>query len=150
MQHLYDSATPSARKSMEKLYLYRSFKTANTYEYYLTHVHSWYHRTTLTNFRCGCFHLQINKGRTLNIPRHLRLCSFCNLRRVEDEFHFLLECPFYSELRISFLPRYFFSPTTSRKFITLLNTENKNLLYRMSKFLIYARRYRGEFIDLDE
>ena len=132
--------------SMNKLYLYRNFKTSNSYEFYLAHINSWFHRSILSKFRCGCFDLNVNKGRSLNIPRHARICSLCNMNKIEDEFHFLIECPFYYELRLLYLPRFFFAVPTLQKFYTLLNTTNTNLLYRLSKYLISARNYRAEIV----
>ena len=135
--------------AMSRLYLYRNFKSSNSYEFYLAHVDSWFHRTTLSKFRCGCFDLEVNKGRRIGTPRDMRLCTLCNLSKVEDEFHFLLECPIYYELRLLYLPRYFFTSPTLQKFACLLNTTNKNLLYKISKFLIQARRYRAELIYIE-
>jgi len=33
------------------------------------------------------------------IPVNMRVCLFCSLSKVEDEIHFLLECPLYLDLR---------------------------------------------------
>ena len=38
-------------------------------------------------------------GRHSNISRENRLCTKCNLRMVENEYHFLLVCPLYIEIR---------------------------------------------------
>lgn len=40
-------------------------------------------------------------GRFKGIPEHLRLCEFCDLQVVEDEFHFVFYCPLYCDLRNS-------------------------------------------------
>ena len=47
----------------------------------------------------------IEKGRHVSpkIEPHNRICTLCNLNSVEDEFHFIMECPFYSTLRINLL-----------------------------------------------
>ena len=41
----------------------------------------------------------IEKGRYLNLERNQRVCSMCNLNDIEDEFHFILRCPAYNDLR---------------------------------------------------
>ncbi len=33
------------------------------------------------------------------IPVNMRVCRLCSLSKVEDEIHFLLECPLYLDLR---------------------------------------------------
>jgi len=53
----------------------------------------------------GVLPLRIETGRyevTMNqrgIPVKFRVCQCCNLNKVEDEIHFLLECPLYITLR---------------------------------------------------
>ena len=37
------------------------------------------------------------------LEKENRICKFCNLRMVEDEFHFLLNCPLYSDIRHNFI-----------------------------------------------
>ena len=43
----------------------------------------------------------IEKGRHYHpkIPPEQRLCKLCSLNEVEDEFHFMLKCTFYKDLR---------------------------------------------------
>ena len=43
----------------------------------------------------------IEKGRHFHpkIPPEQRLCKLCSLNEVEDEFHFMLKCTFYKDLR---------------------------------------------------
>ena len=59
-------------------------------------------RKTLANFRCSSHNLLIEKGRHQNIEREYRFCLFClerNVYSVEDEFHFFMLCPLYTDLR---------------------------------------------------
>ena len=37
------------------------------------------------------------------VPVNMRVCQVCSLLKVEDEIHFLLECPTYSDLRCKLL-----------------------------------------------
>ena len=46
--------------------------------------------------------LLIETGRYDNIPRNERVCNVCNCKTIEDETHFLLDCPSYSSLRDMF------------------------------------------------
>ena len=36
-------------------------------------------------------------------PLSNRLCKFCNLNCIEDEIHFLIECPLYNDIRSNFI-----------------------------------------------
>ena len=44
----------------------------------------------------------IEKGRHMGVHKNLRFCPFCT-DKVEDEMHFLINCPVYNNLRIPFL-----------------------------------------------
>ena len=57
----------------------------------------------MSNFRCSSHCLNVEKGRHQNIDYCLRFCNICldrNCYVVEDEFHFVLVCPVYNELRL--------------------------------------------------
>ena len=60
-------------------------------------------RKTFTRFRCSSHFLEIERGRYVGKLEHERLCSVCNI--VENEFHFVMICPLYSELRNSFISK---------------------------------------------
>ena len=56
-------------------------------------------RLSLSRFRLSSHNLSIETGRYNSVPKEERLCNFCNMQNTEDEFHFLLVCPHYTELR---------------------------------------------------
>ena len=57
-----------------------------------------YHRSLFAQFRCGILPLQIEVGRYRNISLCDRICPICECS-VEDEIHFLCQCPCYSDAR---------------------------------------------------
>jgi hypothetical protein len=56
-------------------------------------------RQIIAKFLCASHKLQVETGRHLDIPRENRICKLCTLNKVEDEEHFILECPAYSKIR---------------------------------------------------
>ena len=44
--------------------------------------------------------LHIETGHYRRTPVEQRLCQFCNNNSVEDESHFILQCPVYDHLRL--------------------------------------------------
>ena len=56
-------------------------------------------RTALTKFRLSSYDLAIEHGRYESIPRNERIGKYCNQNMTENEYHFLLVCPLYRELR---------------------------------------------------
>ena len=88
------------QKWFEKLSLsskcdyYLLVKTHIYTEQYLSCVNIKKFRVSLSRFRCSSHDLLIETGRYSNISRDDRICKLCNLNSIENEYHFLLVCPF--------------------------------------------------------
>jgi len=56
---------------------------------------------SLINFSSGAHSLRVETDRWLrpNPPREQRVCRHCSMQAVEDEQHFLFDCPVYSIIR---------------------------------------------------
>ena len=87
-------------------------------------------RITLSRFRLSSHKLEIERGRHHNIDRENRICIFCNLKAIENEYHFLLVCPLYRDIRKQYLTSYYCSWPTINKFETLLSKQNKKVITR--------------------
>ncbi len=79
--------------TMPKLRTYCTFKENYKTEPFVYRVHNRAHRSLLSQFRCGILALKIETGRYTQIPLELRLCILCDSNLVEDENHFLFQCP---------------------------------------------------------
>ena len=66
-----------------------------SFEKYISCISIEIHRVALSRFRCSAHKLMIEEGWYRNIERMQRLCQYCNMNIIEDEFHFLLVCPAY-------------------------------------------------------
>ena len=62
------------------------------------------------------------------------MCS----NEVEDEYHFVSKCPLYDDIYIR---------PSMEKFISLLKSNNKNILVKFSKFIFVAMIRRNENIN---
>jgi hypothetical protein len=85
-----------------KLRSYALFKRESGRENYLLVIKNVEIRTQLTKFRISDHNLMIEKGRHEGLHKSTRFCPFC-LDKVEDEIHFMLKCPIYSNFRGHFL-----------------------------------------------
>ena len=84
-----------------KLRTYSKLKHVGEYENYLNKINNLRERSSFTKFRLSNHELMIEKGRhhkPQKLERHERVCPFCPLQ-IEDEIHFLLECPSYLNLQ---------------------------------------------------
>lgn len=107
-------------------------------EQYLNVINKDKHRIALTKFRVSSHNLEIEKGRHENTPRENRKCRNCPLNLIETEYHFLLVCPKYYNLRRKFLKPYFCRWPTLQKYETLLSSTNVKSLNNLASYLYYA------------
>ena len=115
-----------------KLITYRLYKTVFVTNNNLSRIYNYNLRTCLSRFRCSSHKLFIEEGRHHTIARELRLCKYCNMNMIENEYHFLLVCRFYQDLRRKPLPNYYCSWPNTHKFVALITTNSSTLLKRLS------------------
>ena len=81
----------------------------------------------------GTHKLEVEAGRCHKpnkLPYNERKCQLCNT--LEDEFHFLLECPLNYDLRKSLIDKYYWKQPNMITFIDLLRSENENTLRKLA------------------
>ena len=84
----------------KKLGLYSTFKQEFRIDKYLD-MPSFRNRQIISKFLCSNHKLRIETERHNNPipPREERICKLCDMNKVEDETHFILECPRYNQIR---------------------------------------------------
>lgn len=118
-----------------KCYLYKFLIDSFTLQHYLTKSIPDIYLRLISKFRLSSHQLRLEQGRYQNIPREHRICLHCNQNLVEDEFHFILICPLYVNLRKKFIKRYYWSRPSSFKLVQLLTVRNRKELCYLGKFL---------------
>ncbi len=76
-----------------KLRTYCKIKTSFGSEKYLHIINNFTLRRALAKLRIFTHRLKTETGRYLKLEVSKRLCNKCDLNKIEDEIHFLLECP---------------------------------------------------------
>ena len=132
--------------SMSKLESYNRYKKTFNMEKYLQILSNDTLRKHLSSFRLVSHRLEIEMGRHNNIPREQRFCKVCNMQQTESEYHFLLVCPAYNNLRVKFLPRYCMSWPTLHKFDNLMKQNGNKVLSNVAKFISAATKLRSEML----
>ena len=98
-KYIFQQSALSEIRTMSKLHTYCFLKQDALSEKYLISVQNVSDRIALTRFRLSNHNLMIEKGRHQNITRISdRTCPFCP-GQVETEFHFLLKCSTFTNLR---------------------------------------------------
>ena len=65
-----------------------------------------------------------------------------NINDIEDEYYFILVCPFYTHLRQMYIPKYFSQQPGMHKFIILLNCDKKQVLIKLALYCLKAFEIR--------
>lgn len=124
---MYDHETSN------KLRTYASFKKVFVPENYVFGLHR-SQRRHFSKLRISNHHLDIESGRYTRpiTPREQRLCRSCNMNRIGDEIHFLLQCPYFHNERLTMFNKLstFFSIRSQidfKTFITLMNYHSGDL-----------------------
>ena len=127
---------------------YRAIRNVPQYQMYLEYVHVKAHRQALTRLLTSSHALRVETGRWDRpvTPRVRRFCIVCNI--IEDEYHFMLECPLYSDIRTKFIPRQFHTRPSMFKLSQLINTCNERQIRGVAKFTHFAFKIRDSHINL--
>ena len=80
----------------------------------------------------------------MNIPREQRLCKVC-ISDIEDEYHFVLQCNAYSDLRNLYIPKKLYMNSNLHKFNMLFCSSSADILLALAKYL-YAFKRRSDLL----
>lgn len=106
-------------------------------------------RTAISRLRVSSHRLEIEAGRWARPykPVNERLCNVCN--RIEDEFHFVLECRLYSMLRRIYIDKYYWQRPSMMKFIELVNSDNIRCICNLAIYTYKAFKLRTDELYLN-
>ena len=94
----HQNSFENIKTESSKLRTYGIFKKDIGFEKYLSEVKNISVRTQVTKFRLSNHRLMIEVGRHKGTPKEERFCPFCP-HKIENELHFLFECPLYNYQR---------------------------------------------------
>ena len=126
-----------------KLRTYVQIKASKETEKYVKMNLSCRERSLLAQIRIGILPLHLETGRYRNVPIDQRYCFHCK-NEVENEFHFIFNCPLYANYRIQLFDvvrncsTNFDSMNEISKMIYLCDTFSR----QFAKFLCRAYDYR--------
>jgi hypothetical protein len=127
-----------------KCMLYRHLTDTFCLQYYLRISLPMCYTSLITKFRVSAHQLRIEQGRYYGIERSQRKCIMCNTNNIEDEFHFILTCPLYADIRYKYIKQYYRLRPSVFKLIQLLSVQNRKELCNLGKYLKYALHLRSQ------
>ena len=76
------------------------------------------------------------------VPISDRKCSSCQTL----EYHFILECKIYIDLRRRLIPKYFWIRPNMHKFIELMNCTNRGCIRKLGTYIYQTFKRRTELL----
>ena len=125
------------------LQLYKTVKDCIGFETYLTILPKDL-RFFVTRLRISAHSLRIQTDRycTTYTPRIDRICKYCNKNEIEDEYHFVINCERYTNIRTKYLNPFYYVRPSMFKFISLLKSDDEHILFNLSKYIKEATHIR--------
>ncbi len=123
---------------------YKYFKNMFSIEPYLKCIEDRYIRKGLTLFSISAHGLQVETGRYKRIDEENRTCLICNSEEIEDEFHFIMECPEYRSLRKEYLYPIMLELNNEHQlndreiFLQILTTKHCDFIVNIAEFIQQA------------
>ena len=99
------------------------------------------HRKALAKLRTSNHSLCIETGRHKNIDRFFRICPYCDLfdvKVLENEYHFVMECPLYCDLREYYIGNIIAEYNDMNIFCNILKTQNVERLRNLGAYVYNA------------
>ena len=96
-------------------------------------------RRALSRLRMSSHRLEVEMGRwkrPVKVAYGERKCRVCGV--LEDEFHFLIECPIYVNLRAKYIKRYYYISPSMYKLVELFSTNNNRDIQNLATYVYKA------------
>ena len=135
-------------RGSSKCLFYTAVKNSSfEYSSYLENVYVNKHKIALSRLRLCSHILASETGRWHQPPLPLieRYCPFCAV--YEDEYHLLLDCPAYGDVRKRLIPKYYWTRPSMLKCVELFR--NERLQIKLAKFVFLAFEIRAENVEQD-
>lgn len=122
---------------------YREIVVNFAFQEYFESINICKYRNTMSRLILSSHNLAVESGRwhkPQSIPFNDRKCSVCHI--LEDEYHLLLECSIYKDIRIKYINKYFWNRPNMFKLKELFTCRNDETIRKLSVFIYKAFEIR--------
>lgn len=126
-----------------KCHFYRYMYDNHGLQFYLSKSVNYRYKPLISKYRLHAHNLNIETGRYFSVDRNERICNMCNYNHIEDEYHFILECVKYKDIRMKYIKPYYWRRPSVYKLIQLLSVHNIKELNNIGKYLYIAEKIRN-------
>ena len=138
LEQSYTDSWTNDLNNSAKCLLYKNYKESIKAEPFLKTLPEKLAMTVL-KYRCNNHKLPIEVGRKQGIPREQRICKKCEMNVLGDEFHLILECPFFNAERQKYIPIQFRQIKSTFNLCNLLKCTSRKVSLNIAKFLIATK-----------
>ena len=117
-----------------KCHFYKYIYDDHNLQFYLSRPVNYMFKPLISRYHLHAHSLNIETGRYYNIDRHARICNMCNNNDIEDEYHFILECSKYVEIRRKYIKPYYCINPSAFILTQLLSVQNIKELNNLGKY----------------
>ena len=153
VQDCYKQDWNSSTRDLRKLSVYCTFKSILEPERYLECLNVRKYLSVYSRFRCSSHMLEIEQGRHNCTPMEDRICKLCETKGktvIEDEYHFLLNCPSYESLRQRYIPDRYRCNASYSSFIEIMSTNSDDLIKNVAYFIKGSINLRSKILKDSE
>ena len=129
------------------LTLYKELKHRFELSDYLNIIQNFNLRKYISKLRLSSHMLKIESGRHTNIPKNERKCNICNSNDIEDEYHFVIVCPLYTDIRKMYIDKFYYNRPSMHKFILLLTNNKTKVLNKLAIYCKNAFKMRTDTLN---
>ena len=142
-QNWYNCLTNSSSLS-----LYKEFKVTFAFEKYLDNL-PFSTRIAMSKLRLSSHKLRIETGgyKQQRTDRSFRKCQLCNSQDLEDEYHSLLICPLYSDIRKKYISNSYFIRPSMYKFVYLISSTDTYIQKKLGRYIDESIKFRKSLIQ---
>lgn len=90
---------------LQRVFFYKHIVCHFIFQFYLSLPIPSLYKKQISRVRLASHNLAVESGRPNDICRGERVCEFCK-SSIQDEFHFVIICPLYNDLRMKYLKNY--------------------------------------------
>ena len=105
------------------------------FEKYLIDL-NYYQRSALAKFRCRSNYLPVSKTRFQPLTDEELHCPLCDTNETGDEFHYLINCEYFSNARERWLGERNLQEIDITSFYTVFDTNDMKSLAKVANFII--------------
>ena len=150
LQDIHIQECYSSIENNSRCMLYKHLKPVYSMENYLKCNYHRDFRQYLTKLRLSSHKFLVERGRWVKpkINYHERLCTLCDENDIEDEYHILMKCKYFVNLREKYISKKYYKRPSMYKFQKLMNT-TKRELYRLILFIKFIfKEYNSHLTEV--